>query len=196
MKKDLGSPRKQDKHSVHAGNVYKLDKYVSLTRRENPANTEDEYLSRLTLRIAAVTASSFLMVSCGSGSQSANPAPPSSQGILNGQTHATATSHWVATSCGVQVELTADGKAWTVVIDTSGTTSSGAETWTAGASSSSISIGPGTGQGGFFWVSALTNIKGTTASEAFSADVTVGDSTNTHQDLGTCSFTLQTGPLS
>jgi hypothetical protein len=107
-----------------------------------------------------------------------------------------ATGHWVATSCGVQVELTADGKAWTVVIDTSGTTSSGAETWTAGTSSSSISIGPGSGQGGFFWVSALTNIKGTTASEAFSADVTVGDSTNTHQDLGTCSFTLQTGPLS
>ena len=124
------------------------------------------------------------------------PPPPSSQGILNGATHAAATSHWVATSCGVQVELTADGNAWTVVVDTSGTTSSGAEKWTSGTSANSINIGPGSGQGGFFWVSALTNIKGTTVSEAFSADVTVGDGTNTHQDLGTCSFTLQTGPLS
>jgi hypothetical protein len=128
-------------------------------------------LSRQILRIGAAIIASFLTVSCGSSSQSTTPAPPSSQGILNGQTHATATSHWVAASCGVRVELTADGNAWTVVIDTSGTTSSGAETWTAGASSSSISIGPGTGQGGFFWVSALANIKGTTASEAFSADV-------------------------
>ena len=154
-------------------------------------------MSRQILRIAAVIiASSFFMVSCGSSSQSATPTPPSSQGILNGETHATATSHWVAASCGVQAELTADGKAWTVVIDTFGRTSSGAETWTIGASSSSFTIGPGSGLGGFFWISALTNIKGTTASQAFSADVTVGDSTNTHQDLGTCSFTLQTGPLS
>jgi len=183
---------------MNAGNVYKLDKYVSLTHRENPANTEEQYLSRLTLRIAAVImASSFLMVSCGSGSQSANPAPPSSQGILNGETHATANSHWVAASpCGVKVELTADGNAFTVVIDTSGTTSSGTETWTIGSTSSSIRIGPGSGVQGFFWVSALNNIQGTTVSGAFSADVTVGDNGfNTFQDLGTCSFTLQTGPL-
>src|SRR5258708_2425147 len=111
---------------------------------------EPNTLSRQTLRIVAVmVASSFLMVSCG-GSQS-TPTPPSSQGILNGQTHATATSHWVAASCGVRVELTADGNAWTVVIDTSGTTSSGSETWTTGASAASINIGPGSGQGGFFW---------------------------------------------
>jgi len=166
---------------------------------QTSANMEEpDSLSRQTLRIVAVmAASSFLMASCGGSSQSMTTTPPSSQGILNGQTHATATSHWAATSCGVQVELTADGNAWTVVIDTSGTTSSGSETWTVGASSSSITLGPGSGLGGFFWVSALTSIKGTTASEAFSADVTVGEGgTGTHQDLGTCSFTLQTGPLS
>jgi hypothetical protein len=47
-----------------------------------------------------------------------------------------------------------------------------------------------------FSISSLTNIQGTTASLAFSADVTVVDSGATHQDLHTCSFSLLTGPLS
>jgi hypothetical protein len=65
---------------------------------------EPNNLSCQTLRIVAVmAASSFLTVSCGGDSPSTTPAPPGSQGIWNGQTHATATSHWVAASCGVQV---------------------------------------------------------------------------------------------
>jgi hypothetical protein len=150
------------------------------------------YLNRPTHVIVAMTAAmSLWMVSCGGGQTGP---PPGSQGILNGQTHATATSHWVSTNCGVSVELTSDGNAWSVVHDTSGTTTSASGTWNAGPSAGSITVNAGNALG--FSISSLTNIQGTTASLAFSADVTVVDTGATHQDLHTCSFSLLTGPLS
>jgi hypothetical protein len=148
------------------------------------------------VRFALVLALSLLLTSCASTSQNPNqPVPSSPTDILNGSSFATADSHWVAQACNVKVELTADGDAWTVVVDTSGTTSSGPEKWTAGPSPGSIEIGPGTGLVNFFWVSALTNIRGSTSSKTFSANVTVEQGTGTTQSLGECSFVLQSGNL-
>jgi hypothetical protein len=148
-------------------------------------------LNRPTHIIIAMIVVTLSMVSCGGGQTAP---PPGSQGILNGQTHAAATSHWVSTNCNVSVELTSDGNAWSVVRDTSGTTTSASGTWTAGPSAGSITINAANALG--FSISSLTNIQGTTASGTFSADVTVVDNSNTHQDLRTCSFSLLTGPLS
>ena len=154
-----------------------------------------EQMRRFPLWVVLLMVSS-LATSCGGAQSSGQITPPVSHGILNGSTAASANSHWLAHPCGVQVELTQDGKAWTVVIDTSGTTSSGGETWTIGANANSITIGPGSGLANFFWISDLSNINGSTSSEVFSADVTVANGSGSRQDLGTCSFTLQTGPLS
>ena len=151
-------------------------------------------MNRPSVRIVAmVIGMSVLIISCGGGQTAP---PPGSQGILNGQTHATATSHWVSTSCSVSVELTSDGSALSVVHDTSGNTYSGSGTWTAGPSAGGIAVSAGSGLTPFLSISSLSSIQGTTASGLFSADVTVVDSGGTHQDLHTCSFSLLTGPLS
>src|ERR1700733_895431 len=134
---------------------------------------------------------SLSMVSCGGGQTAP---PPGSQGILNGQTHATASSHWVSTNCGVSVELTSDGSAFSVVHDTLGNVTSASGTWTAGPSAGSITVNAGNALG--FSISSLTSIQGTTISGVFSADATVVDRSGTSQDLHTCSFNLLTGPLS
>lgn len=156
-----------------------------------PSNAEKSSLNRPMHIVVAMIAVTLSMVSCGGGQTAP---PPGSQGILDGQTHATATSHWVSTNCGVSVELTSDGNAWSVVRDTSGSITSASGTWTAGPSAGSITINAGNALG--FSISSLTSIQGTTTSGAFSADVTVVDSSGTHQDLHTCSFSLLTGPLS
>lgn len=154
----------------------------------------NRYLNNPTqIIVAMILAMSVSMVSCGGGQTAP---PPGSQGILNGQTHATATSHWVSTNCGVSVELTSDGNAFSVVHDTSGNTYSSSGTWTAGPSAGSIAVSAGSGLTPFLSISSLSSIQGTTVSGLFSADVTVVDSGGTHQDLHTCSFSLLTGPLS
>jgi hypothetical protein len=67
--------------------------------------------------------------------------------------------------------------------------------WAVGQNANSVTVGPGSAQSGFFWVSALTNISGPNSSQTFTAGVTVEDSTSTTQNLGTCTFTLQQGSL-
>lgn len=125
-----------------------------------------------------------------------NPLPQTGpNGILNGASHAVATSHWVSARCNVQVELTSDKGFWSIVVDTSGKTSSGSETWTVGPDSASVMVGPGTGLGGFFWVSALGNITGSTSSQTFTANVSV-KTVSTSQSLGNCSFALAQKGLS
>jgi hypothetical protein len=152
----------------------------------------NRYLNHPTqIIVAMIVAMSLSMVSCGGGQTAP---PPGSQGILNGQTHATATSHWVSTNCGVSVELTSDGNAWSVVHDTGGNVTSASGTWTAGPSAGSITINAGNPLG--FSISSLASIQGTTTSGVFSADVTVVDKSGNNQDLHTCSFSLLTGPLS
>lgn len=148
-------------------------------------------MNRLTHTIIAMIAMTLSMVSCGGGQTAP---PPDSQGILNGQTHATASSHWVSTNCGVSVELTSDGNAFSVVHDTSGNVTSASGTWTAGPSAGSITVNAGNALG--FSISSLTSIQGTTTSGVFSADVPVVDRSGNSQDLHTCSFSLLTGPLS
>jgi hypothetical protein len=149
------------------------------------------------LNLALCLALAPLLTSCAGNGQSLSQNPPGKtpEDILNGNTLSTADSHWVAQNCSVQVELTADKGAWTVVRDTGGNTSSGSESWTQGSTTDSVDIGPGSGLGGFFWISTLTSIRGSTLSKSFSAGVTVEDSTQTHQSLGSCSFTLQSGGL-
>jgi hypothetical protein len=148
------------------------------------------------LRFAGLLVLGSFLSACGGGYGGNNPAPPTGpNAILNGTNHTTATSHWVSSQCKVQVELTTDYGFWSIVVDTSGTTSSGSETWAVGPDPNSITVGPGSGVGGFFWVSALTNITGSTSSQMFTAGVTVDDSSNTHQNLGNCTFALQQGNL-
>jgi hypothetical protein len=139
----------------------------------------------------------LFIAGCGSNSSSGSPPPPTTgpDAILNGSSLSSATNHWVSTSCNIQVELTSDKGFWSIVVDTSGTKSSASEMWAVGPDANSVTVGPGSGVAGFFWVSALTNMAGSTSSQSFTAGVTVDDSTNTHQNLGNCRFTLQQGSL-
>lgn len=125
-----------------------------------------------------------------------NPPPQTGpNAILNGASLAAATTHWVSARCNVQVELTSDKGFWSIVLDSSGKTSSGNETWTPGPDPTSVMVGPGTGLGGFFWVSGLGNITGSTSSQTFTANVSV-KSVSTSQGLGNCSFALAQKGLS
>ena len=150
--------------------------------------------------VAALLALTLFLSGCGgssSGSMGSNP-PPTQTGpnaILNGVSLAAATSHWVSARCNVQVELTSDKAFWSIVLDNSGKTSSGNETWTVGPDSTSVMVGPGTGLGGFFWVSALGNITGSISSQTFTANVSV-KTVSASQSLGVCTFTLAQKGLS
>jgi hypothetical protein len=139
---------------------------------------------------------SLFLSACGGSYGGSNPIPPTTgpDAILNGATLATATSHWVSAPCNVQVELTSDYGFWSIVIDNSGTKSSGSFTWAVGPDPNSVTVGPGSGLGGFFWVSALKNITGSTSSQMFTANVTV-ETQSTPQSLGSCTFTLMQGNL-
>jgi hypothetical protein len=149
------------------------------------------------LQFCALLVVASLMSACenNSSSNTSTSGTTGPDAILNGSSLSSATSHWVGASCKVQVELTSDKGFWSIVVDTSGTTSSGGEMWAVGPNANSVTVGPGSGQSGFFWVSALTNISGSTSSQTFTAGVTVDNSTSTTQNLGTCTFTLQQGSL-
>lgn len=127
---------------------------------------------------------------CGGGSMSGPPplqAGPNA--IWNGAALAAASSHWASTQCRVQVEVTSDFGFWSVVVDNSGTTYSASGKWAVGPDSNSLTTNLGTGLVGFYWVSALKNIAGSTSSQAFTADVIV-ETGSTPQNLGTCTFVL------
>jgi len=126
----------------------------------------------------------------GCGGSTGSSTPPLTAGpnaVLNGATLATATSHWVSAQCHVQVELTSDNGFYSIVVDGRGTTSSGPEKWALGPDANSVTVGPGAGLGGFFWVSGLKNIAGSTSSQTFTASVTV-ETGSTNQSLGNCTF--------
>jgi len=134
-----------------------------------------------------------LMTACGGGYNNVPNNGPNNVGptaIITGSSLATATGHWAAANCAVSVELTGDGGFEYAVTDTSGTTSRGYTTWSASGASGAVING-----GDFLWVSSLTNISGSTSSGSFTSGVTVTDQTNTSQELGSCSFELQSGPL-
>lgn len=156
---------------------------------------------RSTLRLVSTLVLGMLLSSCGGSSGSSNTGGNNSSAqagpsaVLNGASLASATTHWVSAQCHVQAELTSDSGFWSVVVDTSGTTSSGSETWTIGPDKNSITVGPGSGLKGFFWISALGEISGSTSSKVFTANVVVETSSNV-QNLGSCTFTLAQGALS
>jgi hypothetical protein len=140
----------------------------------------------------------LVLSACGGGSGGKNMVVPQTgpDAILNGAALATATSHWVSTNCSVQAELTSNSGFYSVVVDSAGTTSSGPETWAVGPNANSVTVGPGLGGlVGFFWISALDNITGSTTSQAFTATVVV-QTGSTSQTLGNCSFVLKQGGLS
>jgi len=147
------------------------------------------------LSFAGLLGLGLFLSACGGGYGGGNTPPATGPtAILNGATLATAATHWVSAQCNVQVELTTDYGFWSIVVDSSGTKSSGSETWAVGPDPNSVTVGPGSGQAGFFWVSALKNITGSTASQIFTASVTV-ETQSTPQSLGSCSFALVQGNL-
>jgi hypothetical protein len=145
------------------------------------------------LRSAALFTLALTLAGCGGGSGASIATPQTGvNAILNGATLATATSHWASTACRVQVELTSDNGFWSVVVDSSGTTTSAQETWTtaAGSDGTTVTIGPGLGLATASWVSYLTGISGSTSSQTFTANVTVRDGTSATYPLGSCTFAL------
>jgi hypothetical protein len=96
------------------------------------------------LPFIALLAVGLFLSACGGGYGGSNPTSPTGpNAVLNGGTLATATSHWVSSQCKVQVELTTDYGFWSIVVDTSGTTSSGSETWAVGPDPNSVTVGRG-----------------------------------------------------
>ena len=112
--------------------------------------------------------------------------------IFNGASLPSAKSHWRATNCTVQVELTSDSGFYSVVVDKAGKTSSGGGHWVTGPDATSLTTDLGSGLGGFLWVSSLRTIAGSTSSQAFTANVIVQPNT---QILSGCTFVLVQGPL-
>jgi hypothetical protein len=153
------------------------------------------------LSSSGILAFGLLLSACGGGGSGSTgsiggPKPQTGpNGILNGASLAAATTHWTATRCGVQVELTTDHGFYSIVVDNKGTTSAGTEQWALGPDPTSIQAGPGTGLAGFFWVSSLGTITGSFASQTFTASVVVKSGSGTSQSLGSCSFTLAQGNL-
>ena len=137
----------------------------------------------------------FLSV-CGGGSGSSTPLPTTGpDAILNGATLSAATNHWVSTQCRSQVELNGDHTFFSIYVDKSGRMSSGSEKWSVGNDSNSVTVGPGDGGlGGFYWVSSLREISGSTSSKTFTADVSV-ETGSTNQTLGSCTFSLMQNGL-
>ena len=134
------------------------------------------------------------VVSCGGGGGGrASQITVGPNAILNGGSASTANSHW-SSNCFVQVELAANGDFRFAVTDTSGTTFSGGGTWTASGTDSATMNSGAPGLQGFFVVTSLTQISGSTSSGHFTAGVIVAN-TNGQQNLGTCSFTLQNGVI-
>jgi len=150
------------------------------------------------LRSGAILGLGLFLFACGgggSGTIGGNQTPQNGpKAIVNGATLAAAANHWVAARCNVQVELTSDYGFYSVVVDSAGNRSAGTETWAVGPDPNSVEVGPGNGLRGFFWVSALKTITGSTGSQSFTANVSV-ETGSTAQNLGTCSFVLAQGKL-
>lgn len=154
------------------------------------------------LRSIGLLGFGLFLFACGGGGKgtigSASGSQPPQTGpnaILNGAALSSATSHWSSARCGVQVELTSDYGFYSVVVDSSGKTSSSPEKWAVGPDPNSVMVGPGDTLGGFFWVSALKTITGSTTAQTFSANVSV-ETGSTSQSLGICTFVLVQGKLS
>jgi len=130
---------------------------------------------------------SLCLSACGGGGLTVTKS--GAEAVLNGATLATATSHWVASTCRVQAELTADNGFLSVVTSPSGTTTQASETWAVGSNPDSVTVGPGIGLEGAYWITALGSISGSTTQESFTANVTV-ETSSTPQSLGSCTFTL------
>ena len=146
-------------------------------------------------RFAGLLGLCLFLSACGGGG-STTVTPVGAKAVLNGPTLATATSHWVASDCKVQAELTSDYGFLSVVTDTAGGTTTASLTWAAGSSSTSVTVGPSIGgQSGVFWITALSGINGSIASQTFTANVTV-ETGSTPQSLGSCTFTLTQKGLS
>lgn len=149
------------------------------------------------LCFAGLIAIGLLVSACGGGSGTigggSHPLQTGPTAIFNGASLSSAKSHWKATNCSVQVELTSDSGFYSVVVDKTGKTSSGGGHWLTGPDANSLTTDLSSGLGGFLWVSSLRTITGSTATQAFTANVLVQPNT---QVLSGCTFVLLQGPLS
>src|SRR5215813_2646725 len=72
----------------------------------------------------------LMAVSCG-GSDHGTRSDHGPDAVVNASSLESATSHWSSAECGIELELGANGEIWSIVMDTSGGTSSGGGHWTA-----------------------------------------------------------------
>ena len=157
-------------------------------------------MARLNSRVLRVCPSSFftllslglLLSGCGGGSTQTSQSAV--DGIVNGGTLATASSHWTGKTCALQGELTSDHGFLSLVTDTSGNTTVAELTWTAAANGDSVTVSPLNSGGMGAAITAISGISGSVASQQFTAGVIV-KSGSTPQNLGSCSFALTKGGL-
>jgi hypothetical protein len=147
-----------------------------------------------TLRFVALLATIGLFSGCGNGSGNSSNSSctgpnTGNAAILNGSTLAGADSSWAAPSCSsAQLELTTDG-GFKYSLAAGGVLATAQTTWSPlGDDGLQVSCG------NVLCVTSLTNISGSTCSQAFTAQVTIV-SNGTSDNLGKCSFSLVSKPL-
>jgi hypothetical protein len=146
----------------------------------------------------------FLTACTSTGSGSGSSATPSSssnsnpdagpQAIINGQTLATASSHWQSTNCGIpiEVELTlGDSGFKSYIRDSNGYSHNATGNWIPSANGASVTIQYPSGTDTTDAVVSMINIAGSTASAGFVAGVNTGYGVN----VPTCVFNLASGSM-
>jgi hypothetical protein len=145
------------------------------------------------LLFVALLATIGLLSGCGGGQETINhPCTGPNTGpaaILNGSTLAAADSSWTSPTCSsAKLELTADdGLKYSIAAQ--GVLATAQTSWSA-FGSDGLQVSCGT----VLCIDSLSNISGSTCSQAFTAQVTVV-SNGTNQSLGKCSFSLVNKPL-
>ncbi len=135
---------------------------------------------------------SAVITGCGVGTSSDSGPTSGPSAITNGSSLTTSTTYWDSQSCTVKVQLTTDGTFVSVMTD-SGRTFTAQGLWTANGNDLQTDLD--SAPSGFFLVTSMSNIAGSTKSRSFSAGVTTKDDTGTSRTIPSCSFTLQQGTL-
>lgn len=135
--------------------------------------------------MSALALGASFMLGCGGGTMQPPQNTVGPTAVLNGSTFPAVNTHWESATCGVQIELSGDGNFRSLVGDISGDKFGSDGTWMASGTSSAVMSGTG-----IAWISALTNIKGSTASGKFNSGVSVEDRLGDQHSAPSCDFIL------